>query len=37
VVIGTVFVIIIIGFRKYFKIKKLNKKSAMVSATRGES
>jgi spermidine/putrescine transport system permease protein len=37
VVIITIVVIVIIGIRKYFKIKKENKKSAMISSTKGES
>lgn len=37
VVIVTVITIIIIGMRKYFKIKKTNEKSAWISATKGES
>lgn len=37
VVIITIVVIIILGIRKYFKLKKENKKSAMVSESKGES
>jgi spermidine/putrescine transport system permease protein len=37
VVIITILVIIIVGIHKYFKIKKLNKKSASISNNKGDS
>ncbi|MDR3257744.1 MAG: ABC transporter permease [Mycoplasmataceae bacterium] len=37
VVIITIVIIVVLGIRKYFKLKKENKKSAMVSESKGES